>query len=373
VKDGADFAVKLSQAVMPRVRYKSDRNRGVMVASRKDEADADKVAYNPTPLLKPGSFTLTDGVNKLPLVQLDAGERVIVRAVRKGEKILLTRPPVAFELAKADNLRHAQAGNLAITLPEIKYERTTPRSRIDAVLTLEELDPALANDVLKAPSRYFAWFDVNNPDGSKFDVSTGPQVLIKNRLETAGNELLAPAWDVKVNNWDPPKDADKYRRPQVSAFWLNGLPDPLDVQNVTPTAIRDAAADALPLTAFKFGGGSVSVLDAAVVERDRKFFLTVWMDYQKKDELVMLRAAGDWKAGRVAESHTYYEKHTRYTAEFGPFTADDLVTPLRLELYSVADLRRFAADKKRAVTLKGDDASADRFTLPRRLFLTAQE
>ncbi len=387
VMDGADFASQLAQAVMPRVRYKSDGKGGVMVASLKNEA-----VYNPTTLLKPGSFTLTDGANKLPLVQLDAGERVIVRAVRKDSRIVLVRPPVAYELAKADNVRHATAGKLALTVPEMKYERTTPRSRIDAVLTLEELDPALANDVLKAPSRYFAWFDFANPDGSPFDPSTGPQILVRNHLQApglttggrAGHELLAPAWDVKVSHWDPPgKDADRYRRPQIAAHWLNGLPDPLDVQNVTPSEVQKAPADALPLKAFKFGGGQVAVLDTAVVERDGKMYLTVWMDYQKPGErkpgeqkpgeLVMLRAAGDWKSGRVAESHTYYDQHRRYTAEFGPFTAADLVTPLRLELYSVADLRKHAADKQRSVLLKGDADCTDRATLPRRLFLTAQE
>ena len=197
---------------------------------------------------------------------------------------------------------------------------------------------------------------------------------MRNHREAGGHELLAPAWDVKVSHWDPPgKDADRYRRPQVSAHWLNGLPDPLDVQNVTPSEVQKAPADALPLKAFKFGSGQVAVLDAAVVERDGKMYLTVWMDYQKPGELVLLRAAGDWKAGRVAESHTYYDKHHRYTAEFGPFIADDIVTPLRLELYSVADLRKHAADKQRAVTLKGDPDCTDRATLPRRLFLTAQE
>ncbi len=379
VKDGADFASQLAQAVMPRVRYKSDRAKGVMVASLKDQA-----VYNPTPALKPSSFTLTDGVNKLPLVQLDAGERVIVRAVRKGERILLTRPPLAYELAQEGNVRHATAGQLALTVPELKYERTKPRSRIDAVLTLEELDPALANDVLKAPSRYFAWFDFVNPDRSAFDPATAPQVLVRNHLEApglttggrAGHELLAPAWDVEIKGWHEPrngKEADRYSRPQVSAYWLNGLPDALAVQNVTPSEVQTAAADTLPLKAFKFGTGEVPVLDAAVVERDRQLYLTVWMDYQKSGELVFLRATGNWKNGRVAESHTYYDKHHRYTAEFGPFTADDLVTPLRLELYSVADLRKFAADKKRAVTLDGDAECTDRFTLPRRLFLTAQE
>jgi hypothetical protein len=375
VKSGADFANQMAQAVMPRVRYKSDRHRGVMVASRKDEADADKVAYNPTPPLKPGSFTLTDGVHKLPLVQLDAGERVIVRAVRHGEKIHLTRPPLAYELAKAEKWRMAEAGNVALTIPEIKYERSTPRSRIEAVVTLEELDPALATDVLKAPSRYFAWFDLKNPDGSKFDPNTGPQVTIRNKLEAGGNELLAPAWDIKVNAWDPPgRDADRYRRPQITAHWLNGLPDPpLDVQNITPGDVQLATPDALPLKAFKFGAGQVGVLDAAVTEREKQLYLSVWMDYKTPGELVFLRVVGDWKAGRVGESHTYYDRHARYTAEFGPFSSADLVTPLRLELYSVADLRKHAEGNKRAVTLKGDESTTDRFTLPRRLFLAPQE
>lgn len=380
VKSGDEFATKLAQAVMPRVLYSSAEEKAkVMVASLAGEPE-----YNPTPELKPGTFVLADGVNTLPRVQLAAGERALLRAERNGDdRVVITRPPFALELAEGTGRERrpkATAGGLAITLPELKYKPDTPRSNLEAVVTLEELDPALKDGLLKAGNRDYAWFDLTNPDGTPFDPATGPRVTVRNHLESAGlttgprsgHELIAPAWDVTVKGWDAPKDPRTFRRPRVTGYWLNGLPAEKAAQNVTIDDVRKAPADALPLKAFEFGTGSVAVRGVTVSERNKQLYLTVWMDYGKPGELVLLRATG-WKGGRVGESHTYYDQHHRYTAEFGPFPVEEVNTGLRLWLYSVGDLRKFAAANKRAVTLEGEKETTDQFDLPRRLVMIPQQ
>jgi hypothetical protein len=79
---------------------------------------------------------------------------------------------------------------------------------------------------------------------------------------------------------------------------------------------------------------------------------------------VFLRAAG-WKRP-VGEKHSYFDRHGRYTAEFGPLTAEDVETRVSLELYAVDDLRKHAADDRRKVELPGD-ANATELRLPDRL------
>lgn len=377
VKNGDEFATKLAQAVMPRVRYSSPEEKTkVMVASLAGEPE-----YNPTPELAPGTFTLTDGVNELPRVQLGAGERALLRAERNGNRVDITRPPFASELAERVKCPSATGGRLAITMPKLKYEPNTPRSSIEAMVTLEELDPALKDGLLKAGNRDYAWFDLANPDGTPFDPAKGPRVTIRNHLEgtgsakdpRTGHELLAPAWDVAVEEWDEPgKDPGTFRRPRITGYWLNGLPAEKAAQNVEIDAIRKASADALPLKAFQFGTGKVEVRGVEVVERNKQLYLTVWMDYEKPGELVLLRATG-WKGGRVGESHTYYDRHHRYTAEFGPFPVEELNTGLRLWLYSVDDLRKFATDNNRVVTLEGEKATTKLFDLSRQLVMIPQK
>lgn len=367
VKDGADFAKKLAVAMMPRVRWKREAKKGVMVASLKGDAE-----YNPTPPLAPGVYDLTGGTDKLPQVQLAAGERAVLRAERTADdKVVLTRPPLAFELARAGNSRpHATDGKLAVTLPQLEYKAGTNSSTLAAVLTLEERDPGLQSDPLKAASRYYAWFDLTDPDGKPFDQDSGPRVTIRNRLAD-GHELLAPAWDVTLDGWHPPlPKSSSYNRPQVRGYWVNNLPaPPLGVQNVTPRALIDPPADALPLKAFEFGTGKVQVVDAAV-SPDKKY-LTVWMDYERPGELVLLRVVVGGRSWSVAESHAYYDKHHRYTARFGPLSPDDLDTPLRLELYAVSKLREQAAADGRAVTLPGEKGASALYPLPRLLTLNA--
>lgn len=373
VKSGQAFADLLRQAVMPRVWYSSDKNPpGVLESTR----DSD-LAYNSSAELVPGTFDLTDGTKMFPRVQVGEGERKLLLVEPDGrDKVRITVPPFALRLAEGQRLPHKLSSptgpGVALSLAQLRYTPRDKASTLDAVVTFEKVDPNANDNPLRSASRDYAWFDLALPDGTRFDRANPPKVTIRNHLERSESgdwyELLAPAWDVSVEKWDK-SDGRKFRRPQVTGYWVNGLPPSPRHQVVTPAPPTGGTPGSLPLKAFESGGDRVPVLDAVVREDGGKLFATVWMDYQTPGELVLLRAV-EWQNGRVPETHTYYDPHGRYTATFGPLLPSQLGQPVKFELYTVKDLRDKATADKLTVKLDGkencDDADQYR-ELPDRL------
>jgi hypothetical protein len=331
-------------------------------------------------------FDLTDGNKVFPKVQLGRGERMLLLVTpdgRDGRKVQITRPPVALELARKQRLPFAPENSggpgVALSLTQLRYTPRDKDSTLEAVVAFEKLDPNPDPERLRSASRDYAWFDLAPPpNGKPFDPANPPKVTVRNHLERSkagdGYELLAPAWDITIDNWDPAKGRT-FRRPDVTGYWVNGLPDNHPEQVVTPEPPAGGTPGGLPLKAFEFASGKADVLDAVVRERDGKLYATVWIDYRKPGELVLLRPR-EWQKDRVPESHTYYEQRTqpneygRYTAEFGPLSPAQLGKPVTFELYTVKALKQRAIEDKLTVQLDGkeDCGDADQYReLPDRL------
>jgi hypothetical protein len=387
--EGRVLASQLAQAVMPRVRYqwvKDARVNGELFATLKGDR-SDTKGYNTTDLLDPGVYELRAGEHAFPLVQNDAGGRTLLRAEwdNRAAKVKLSRPPIAYELANlAGHNNHASGEKIALTLAELKFKPSALSGRVDAVVTLEDRDPALQAQVLKAASRTYAWIDLIDSDGEPVyahrpkdprPAGDRPRVLIRNHLEgaaaagpRAGHELLAPAWDVQIEQWEKQADPDAFRLPEVRGYWVTGLPKTANRQTVSPGEVSRLGAAAFAPKQFSVDGGQVPVLDAAVEpDESGRPYLWVWMDYQAAGQLVVLRADRKSTEERLGEWHAYYDEHHRYTAKFGPLTDDDLKTGLLMELYTVESLRRHAREDKRQVTREAVPSTKGQYGLPDKL------
>lgn len=389
-KDATKFADLLADAVMPRVRYRATQGKvsDVMVATNPKKRDyRPTVALDAKPLGSTFDLRMFDQEGfETAVVQLTSGERMLIRAVRENGQLKLTRPAFAFELASAvsdkdgDPRPFAKPDRIALTLPRLEYVPRGENGTLSATLTLEE--PISAKDrALSAASRQYAWIDVAAADGKEYD--SAMTVYVRNHLEPDGNELLAPAWDVTVTGeFKDQGNARKFRRPAVAAYWGKGWPkDNLGRLERSADQVRrtqDGSGTTRPFN--DFGGGKAEVLDAAVVEADevreggrvttaKGTYLRVWLA-TPDDKRVFLRAGG-WERP-VGEKHSYYDPHRRYTAEFGPLTAEDLKAPLSFELYTVDALRANAAAEGGKVELEANP-NASELRLPPRLLMNPKK
>lgn len=367
VNDADQFADELGKSVMPQMRYRAEGGKG---GTRVMKTTRDGDGYNATPLLDPGTYLLLDPLVNNPRPPLGApllaGERLVLRAELRGDKGVVTRPPVAFELAKQKQQRYAAGGQVALTLPRLKYEPGTNDSTIDAVVTFEATNREADQVGHTTADGAFVWIEpeLTKKDGTPYAPNEWPQTTIRTHLEAdpVGNtcHLLAPASDVTLKGWDGP-GGNTFRRPPITGYWASKWPvTDSRVQPVLDTDTGTGSGDLYnlkPFDKFQVAGGTVKVYDAVVKKEKGGWYLRVWMDFPQAgdgekltDKLVYLRAR--WKQAQlfVAEKHTYYYPHRRYTAEFGPFGDTELRQLPQLELYALDDLKK-ATEQDWRVTL----------------------
>jgi hypothetical protein len=333
VKDETAFAGRLAEAVLPRLRYAGPKS-GLLVAS------VGTKQYQASPLLPVNTYDVKMGGVKPTKLELAAGDRLLLQLTAAGGNPRLGVPAFAHEFAGRSAARIPTRGSdgggepVFLTLPQVSAVTSPKVQTVDLKLTaaLERPVPA-GGTTLRLLRPRLAWFDVTAADGKP------PPYL---RVENRADGPVAPVWDLTLPDWDENRSSATgtatVRPPVVSGYWIDDLPAPagagdLDLGDFAPAerALRDRKA-------YPGAGGADRLRGAEVVEENGQKHLLVRWDYDQPGQPVFARVTG-WKKP-VEERHRYYDASTRYTVRFGPLTADDLKAKVRLELYTVADLRK---------------------------------
>lgn len=371
IKDGGEFASALQSAVMPRVRYAGGRTSGILEAS-----SAALQEYKASKAVPADSYTLT-GAKGLPKVQLDPGDRVLLKAGAADTGVRLTIPPMAYEQASGrrqfpHTMAERQGNKVFFTLPELTVTKATEWVHLNMVATLESELAAADPKLLRVARPVIAWFDVTNPDGSTPD-PTKLRMKVENR--TGSNALVAPAWNLTLTNWDTNNPNGTVRQPVVSGYWVDSLPPALGTPKLNLRNLEQSVADVQKAKTFASNGGNAELQNAAVTEVNGKKYLTVWFSTGKPGEQVFARTTGwgEETTRPVEERHAFYDPQARYTAKFGPLTPGQAEAVVTLELYSVAALRDRAKQTGRGVSHSFAGGKLDSYSLPPTLLLNPKK
>jgi hypothetical protein len=333
VKDGTEFAADLQAAVLPRLRYADGKTRGMLIAA----APSARI-YNVSPALPPGSYTLTGGA-KLPKLQLEPGDRVLLRAERHDGHTVLSTPPLAYEFSKSlgdipvSVSDDPQGNRLHMAVPERTLRAQTPFVHLQYTATLESTTPTRDDALLVAPRPILAWFDIKNADGTALDLGN-----LHARIENRPG-LIAPAWQIHLNEWDNENPNGTIRKPLLEAHWIDSLPPAIGSLDLKLNRTEQALADANGQKVFASGGADVEWLDAQLVTRNQQKYLVLWWKLSAKQELVMARLTG---LKGVTERHSYYVPQRRYTVQYGPLSPGDDAAQVKLSLYQINLMRERA-------------------------------
>jgi len=350
--EAVEFAAKLRDEFRPRVVYArvgdARADSGQLTATVKNAGTGNT---EPSPVLKSGEYKLTSGAWE-GFASLAPGDRLVLKAVRaKTAGFELTVPPTAFDLTAPVYKKAGTADNpLRFSVPCVAWDGPT------AALTVAlERQPGAAQTAHRLNRPLFPWLDVTDP--------ANPGTLRKIRVQNDPT-LVAPAWSVRLPDWDWDSGADQtvaVKMPAVTGFWI----DPRTVEAVTPlSAGKFRASDVLEVPTEPVPG-----LTARKVPTNDGPLLILEVDYKQAGQFPYLLAA--WSGTAPPQLHRYYDPQHRYTATFGPLSPDQENRDIGFQLYAVADLRK-AADSATVElpamksTDKAQDATVNlRFAAPK--------
>ncbi len=365
-KSGAAFARDLKAAVLPRVNYLGDTSQEKLKVTLPGED-----IYRTSKALAPAVYDLFD-LGSPQKLQLNAGDRVLLRARSEANDLLLSIPAAVYDLPGSpeyERIVRSQPGSLHLSIPKFAFGKETTASRdLSMLATLEPRPEGKTQQRLQAPRPLFAWFDVGYADGQPASATLTPRVRIENRIGA-----ISPTWSVDLLDWDRNRGgAETIRKPTIEAFWLDGVPLPLTTYTVDMKNLAESKANARKQASDR--GQAVDLVDLAIETVGPSKYLTVRLQYAKPGEFVFLRPGGwkdkDAKLVTLQEQHSYYDTHARYTARFGPLAPDDFNSTQKLELFSVAALRDHARKTEHAAKLTFPDRPLEVYDFSNKITLT---
>src|SRR5262249_28439873 len=201
----------------------------------------------------------------------------LLKTRQKGDAFDLFVPPFAFETADKRDTPRGTAGDntrggVHLTIPELAIQERTGSCDLNLVATMEPVGGSPAGPIQEMPRPLFPWFEVNYADGKPAVRGLRTGLRVVNR-----SDIVSPAWDLKVSQWDVNRSRDTARRPAVSGYWIEGLPDPaakypIDLANPESSASKLPKVAGVDLV-------SVTVEDVTGPELPPGKYLTVRLKY----------------------------------------------------------------------------------------------
>jgi len=339
VKNGDEFAAKLRDQFRPRVsfaRVGGKAETGVLTATVRNAGTGNT---EPSRVLPSGEYRLASGVWE-GFATLAPGDNLLLRA-RRGPRngIEWTVPPSAFDLTPPPLRSLGRADKpLRLSVPRVGWE-----GRAAALTVALERAPADGQKAQRLNRPSFPWMDVTDP--------ARPGTLPRMRVRNAP-AVVAPAWTVVLPRWDTGADQTvAVKMPTVTGFWI----DPRVTESVTPTATgKFRAGDILEVPTEVAKG-----LTARKVPTNDGPLLILEVDYRQRGAFAYLQTA--WGNTNPTQTHRYYDPQHRYTATFGPLSADQENREIGYQLYAVADLRTVADSATVELpAMKSTDRTQDR-------------
>lgn len=351
-KSAGALTAKINAAIRPRVQY---NNNQLAAANRKGElfftlrGDNTKVV---SPPLDPGTYEFLNLANPQSL-RLLPGDRIVLQTRRRpdaGLQVDLVAPPYVYDTLGAGGAR-GDNKNVRMTVPSAAVENKINWWKLSAVATLERPIPDKGSDATLLRRRpLMTWFDPVDDAGQ---IRPMP-IAIRNRPH-----LAAPAWDIDCPEWLPANKAlkDGVPRPKFAGYWVDN-PNPtttVDLHLRNPAlalnkdnAVKNVEARAVRIVSLDREKGKG---DGLAKDRD---YLVVRLEYDHPEKPVFVRPNGfkpDNNQFQLVQRHRYYDldpvqpggpRVGRYTAYFGPIDDADQDVPVKLEIYSVTDLKKEA-------------------------------